>query len=392
MSAIDQQKLLESLIVDNDNLEKLEDMIAEFNIFETLRIVRHEERHSDMLAFLLNPRGKHGLTDYFLKQFIVDVLKTADNNALANDIRSLDLQNAIVERESHRIDILIHDTSNKLVCIIENKIDTGEHSNQLERYLVAVRHRFGEDIQYFIPIFLSPHGTPPEAENSPYLPISYQLIHDTLETVRLAYQAQLQPSVNIMMEHYTTMLRRHIMTDSEIADLCRKIYSEHREALDLIFQYRLDDREIIAQTIADIISADERFIIRHAEKDGVQFYPKAWLDIPALQTANNVWRGKPNLLVRFFFPLDATNNRLRWVLRVGPGDNTVIRQKLIDLISQQPYGLNTPRIGDVVTVYRKTVTKDYLESGYDNLAEKWQEFVTGDFVRIHQTILDANFE
>ena len=56
--------LLQELIVNNPDLEKLEGLLDRFNLFEALGIVRQEIRHSDFLAFLLDPRQNHGLDSY----------------------------------------------------------------------------------------------------------------------------------------------------------------------------------------------------------------------------------------------------------------------------------------------------------------------------------------
>ena len=58
---------LEALVVDNPDLERLEALLDEFNIFEAIGAVRVELRHSDFLAFLLNPTQNHGLGDAFVK-------------------------------------------------------------------------------------------------------------------------------------------------------------------------------------------------------------------------------------------------------------------------------------------------------------------------------------
>ena len=53
------QSALEQLSVDED-FRQLESQFAEFNIFEAIGVVHQELRHSDFLAFLLNPRQNHG--------------------------------------------------------------------------------------------------------------------------------------------------------------------------------------------------------------------------------------------------------------------------------------------------------------------------------------------
>ena len=64
------QDFLEDFIADNLDLERLEDMLAEFNVFEMLGIEKNEIRHSAFLAWLLDPNGTHGLGDYFLRRFL----------------------------------------------------------------------------------------------------------------------------------------------------------------------------------------------------------------------------------------------------------------------------------------------------------------------------------
>jgi hypothetical protein len=49
------RQALETFILDNADLETLEGMLEQFNIFEALGVVRREVRHSDFLAFLLDP-------------------------------------------------------------------------------------------------------------------------------------------------------------------------------------------------------------------------------------------------------------------------------------------------------------------------------------------------
>ncbi len=48
---------LEHLVVGNEDLERLEALLDQFNIFEAIGVVNQELRHSDFLAYLLDPRG-----------------------------------------------------------------------------------------------------------------------------------------------------------------------------------------------------------------------------------------------------------------------------------------------------------------------------------------------
>ena len=117
----------------------LRDLLAEFNPFDVLKIERRETQHSALLAWLLNPRGSHGLQDYFLRRFLSEAAAKAQEDGIGNvtalDVDGWDLGGIEVATERHNIDILLVDQDDEFVCIIENKIGAGEHSNQLARYL-----------------------------------------------------------------------------------------------------------------------------------------------------------------------------------------------------------------------------------------------------------------
>ena len=61
---------LETLVVDDPDLARLESLISESNIFQALGVVRAEVRHSQLLAFLLDPTESHRLGDAFLRRFL----------------------------------------------------------------------------------------------------------------------------------------------------------------------------------------------------------------------------------------------------------------------------------------------------------------------------------
>jgi hypothetical protein len=248
--SLEDRALLEAFVVDNPDLEQLESLLAEFNIFEAIGAVRQELRHSDFLAFLLNPAENHGLGDIFLKKFLMRVLNDADNPPFsAIEIDVVDLKEAEVRREWLNVDILIQDPTNRLVCAIENKIDTTEHSNQLRRYREIVSREFAGYRALFI--YLTPDGD--ESSDETYLTFSYTQLVQLVELICQTYKSILGPDVYTLMIHYLKMLRRHIVSDSEIAELCQKIYQKHQKALDLIFEHRPDLQSKLAETLKEMI-------------------------------------------------------------------------------------------------------------------------------------------
>ena len=119
------QAHINDLVADPD-FEHISNKLTKFNFFEAIGAQRREVRHSDFLAFLLNPKGNHGLGDAFLRRFLKHALKTSFNYPESSDFQ--------IERETRNIDIFLHDDKSHLAVIIENKIDSDEHDNQLERY------------------------------------------------------------------------------------------------------------------------------------------------------------------------------------------------------------------------------------------------------------------
>ena len=173
------RQALEALVVDNPNLERLEALLDQFNIFEAVGAVRQELRHSDFLAFLLNPQQNHGFGDVFVKRLLQKTLASARGISMPITPIDLDvwsLDQMIVFREWQNIDILALDESNQLAIIIENKIDSGEHSDQLERYRQIVVRYYPN--WHIIGLYLTPDGEAPSDET--YLPIDYGFISDLL--------------------------------------------------------------------------------------------------------------------------------------------------------------------------------------------------------------------
>src|SRR6266542_4826242 len=68
---------LEKFVVENDDLLTLESLIGRFNIFDALHIAGAEIRHSNFLAFILDPAESHGQSQLFLKALLMDLLKSS---------------------------------------------------------------------------------------------------------------------------------------------------------------------------------------------------------------------------------------------------------------------------------------------------------------------------
>src|SRR5690606_38458312 len=116
-----------------------------------------EERHSDFLAFLLDPQGNHGLDDEFLKRFVQEVLKNVPRSERPLDLVKLsiaDLGGTAILREHRNIDVLAVNEPEGFVVVIENKVKSAEHSNQLQRYRAHIESAYPTLDRVFI--YLTP--------------------------------------------------------------------------------------------------------------------------------------------------------------------------------------------------------------------------------------------
>ena len=232
------EDLLQALVLDGD-LERLEDLLAEFNLFDVLGVARSEKQHSALLAWLLDPRGSHGLRDYFLRGFLAEAGVEARDREIPHItpliVDGWQLENVEVATERHRIDVLVIAPGDRFVCLIENKIGSSEHSDQLDRYLSTVEREYGEFVRF--PIYLTPNGDEPESEKDAerYVALDYGKVAELVDRVLRTRGSTMSSRVASFLEQFARTLRRHVLpTTDNIDELAYQIYSNHREAIDLI--------------------------------------------------------------------------------------------------------------------------------------------------------------
>jgi len=160
---------LDTFLQQNDKLRLLEQSIKEFNIFAALGVAENEIRHSRILAWLLNPKESHGQGIRYIKAFLTLVFKEDGVNA---EDHSIDYEQIRVVCEHDRIDILLVDDINHIVCAIENKIRTDQHSHQLFRYRKLIETKYPQFEQKFV--FLTLNGGRPL--DSSYIPLDYERV------------------------------------------------------------------------------------------------------------------------------------------------------------------------------------------------------------------------
>lgn len=283
-NTLEQEKLLENLLLSED-LEELSNLADEFNIFNTLNLNDNEIRHSNFLGWLLNPYETHKLGDYFLKEILKLALKEHSGNenvkaslsdVIFNDFSDTEITLEKPTNEKRRIDILIDSPQNKFVCVIENKIWSGEGCNQLEDYEKFINEKSKyKDYNYKVFIFLTPSTKYDKCKlHKNYIRMDYGEICIAIEKLLKFKSSSINQEVKTFIEHYKKMLERNIMRkdDKEIIELCSKIYKKHEKAIDLIIK-KGNPKVCTLSTLEEILNKRGDLADISVESDGIICLP-----------------------------------------------------------------------------------------------------------------------
>lgn len=238
--------------------DKVEEEKNKFNIFKVLKLHDYEVRHSNFLAWLLNPNGKaHSYKDEFLKQFLKPALGENFDNIL------LDTSDIVIETEfptnkNRRIDILIHSKNSNFVCVIENKYGSDEHDEQCMHYKDFIE-KFSnfKDYKYQHYIFLDIYK-PDEAQLKKdligYYPITYKHVHEILAKIK----SDKNDTITQTVEQYIDIIKeKYAMLDENIKNQCREIYKNHKNVIDVMDVYKKDFQTELYNTMIEVINDKE---------------------------------------------------------------------------------------------------------------------------------------
>ena len=307
----EEQEALHNFLQDIECLDDLNVWTSKLNLFDVLKISRNEIRHSNFLAWLLNPNENHGLGDKYLKGLLSRILKNSNKKNDVLNILLSDFYSFNVYREWKNIDILILSDKEKLAVIIENKVTSNEHDNQLNRYKKTLEIEYPDYKKIFL--YLTPDGLEPS--DSDWDILTYTDVVEILENIK--NKNNLLPDVTLLMNNYIDVIRRDIVQDQNLVEICNKIYNKHKKALDLIYEYRFDNKNIaeeIRKTLA--ILAKEGKII-YNPNDGnntyIPFYTEKMSDyLPNLVDETGSWNDKH--VYRFWL---SPGDKIRGVFELG---------------------------------------------------------------------------
>lgn len=356
---------LESLFVNNADLEEIRGHLGRFNPIKTMGMAHMEIRHSAILGWLLNPQETHGLGDAFLKAFLAQALRGHDGSLLpsALAVSQADLMDAEVRREWRHIDLLVLSPRNGWVFIIENKFHSIQHGNQLKRYMDIVSSTLmdGERYSEIRGIFLTLWEEEPEDER--YAPIDYATVSDLLGQVVQSGKTPLSREVDTFIKHYLDVILEATGMSSEQKEmerLARQLYRDHRRVLDFVIEHgKSTDFAIACEAIfgeepeyPDAITIGKQsFVFNNADGNAVSFLPKSWFDAFGQDDfywhgCENWWAGFPVIMwVLLTTDGEGGGGQVRLYAEVGPLRDHEFRRNLIEAIKEVAKNSDLKRIG-----------------------------------------------
>ena len=396
---------LERLEEDGADLERLDGMLAlwrdEVDVFDALGLHGDEQFHSNLLAWLLDPRGSHGLGDLFLQRFLA-------GSGASRAIRAADRPSTVVRREKSlefhgeygRLDIWMRNVAANFVCVVENKVWASEGEGQLAWYRkVLARDHDGERVHR---VFLTPRGVPPDdpEEQEHWMAMSYTDILRLVEGTMAAAGDAANEDVLALLRQYAVTLRRNIVPEvsNDVHELARRIYRKHKRAIDLIIEHR--ERYEPNYVNEGFRMIREAVIQQPVWVEGTINHPYArfvsfdWQEY-ADQLRLDDW---PHSIMQF--NIHVTNRTARLSLFLASSDNDGLRRRIFDGVRDNPDIFNcalTEYTDGFITLH--TVGNILDEADYDNwwdeeavrsrVASRLDDFARGDFPAINRVLLEC---
>ncbi|MFP8782590.1 PDDEXK-like family protein [Planococcus plakortidis] len=228
---------------------RLHQKFHQFNPLKVLRVDQFEIRHSNILAWLLDPNETHQLGSFFLKKLLTRLVMRAENEGKAGGIDFLSFlyssfHDAEVSREvkthtNRKIDLLVHVPSQKLVLVIENKFHAGESDGQLADYLAYAKAEFQEPGYTLLPIFLTLANEEPSDDS--YLLLGYEDVLEIIEQQLEFSKETTAGAIYDFLSFYIEVLKEQLVHDAESVELALTVYEENKNAIDFLFLSQNDN-------------------------------------------------------------------------------------------------------------------------------------------------------
>ena len=260
---------LDELVNELENVRAITD--DDINVFTEVGLGHHEIRHSTFLARLLDPSKPHGLGNLMLKklcealpnykttvqdlpsnyqrnELILSRISQSEMDAFVSSDDIVVMTERVGDENNSRIDILLTSESAETVLVIENKVFSKTHDDQLQQY----EKKFAKYLNWKkIFIYLTPYGELPlnldESYNENWCQFDYKQIYITIREIlmelkrrdtALNVSGKQKAKIKILLEDYMKTVDMHILKGNmKLMQKCKKIHQEYEKELEILFNY-----------------------------------------------------------------------------------------------------------------------------------------------------------
>ena len=291
-----------------------------------------EEFHSRIISWLLDTAAHHRKAGHFIGALLNATMAPPRLlNADWSAARVIQEWENNVDGQQGYLDILILNQEHQNLIAIENKIFSQEHSNQLTRYQRALADSYPDFARHHI--FLSPGGVSPnlERDRNDWQPARYSVIHNAVQEVLDTGVAE--PNAKALLQIYATTIRRNVMPETSIDQQARRIYLEHREALDRILANKPNWIEETKPILKEAIAKYSFWKLDNETPQFIRFRAAEWDEFPSSRTGTG-WAPTSHALLLFQFRFDDETPYLDLGLSTTGPENADIRAALFDAVRQ----------------------------------------------------------
>ena len=225
-----------------------------------------------------------------------------------------------------------------------------------------------------------------------YSPI-YELVEQTI-----ANDANpLKEEVRAFLQQYATTLRRKIVpaSNTNIAELARKIYLEHREAIDLIIQYKPDFEAETKAFFRQAIEEEKTLVMDREQPQFIRFRSVDWNRFDAFNTSTG-WAPSQSVIV---FEIVFGSSAPYLKLTLGPSLDKGIRGKIHASVLHHPEVFKHTRHIFTDTWTQLDRRQPILEASYlenwdaqtvnDNVVAWMADFAKNQFPAMNKVVVDC---
>ena len=178
---------------------------------------------------------------------------------------------------------------------------------------------------------MTPEGDDSENETDSYLPISYEFIVETLDRIISVYGESLNEQVKNYIKDYITIIKRELMGTDELTELSKKIYTNHKELFDFIYDHKPDVLDGVKSIFEDQI-LKRGWILGSPGKSYLRFTTPKISELTYINQTSNGWRNKESFL--FEFVLAPHMNRLSTKTVISPSDSNYNSHRLSEIFME----------------------------------------------------------